>query len=66
MDEWADRKANVRDILTHVSGLPRCVGFGGFEVFFWCFGDERWTFESLSRVLTASRFLVPGLCMPMY
>ena len=37
MDEWADRKANVRDILTHVSGLPRCVGFGVSWVF--------WRFE---------------------
>ena len=26
MDEWANKKAKVRDILTHVSGLPRCVG----------------------------------------
>ena len=24
-DEWATAKLNVRDILTHVSGLPRCV-----------------------------------------
>lgn len=23
MDEWANSKANIRDILTHVSGLPR-------------------------------------------
>lgn len=25
MDEWASEKANVRDILSHVSGLPRYV-----------------------------------------
>ena len=23
MDEWAERKANLKDILSHVSGLPR-------------------------------------------
>jgi len=23
MDEWASRKANLKDILSHVSGLPR-------------------------------------------
>jgi CubicO group peptidase (beta-lactamase class C family) len=25
MDGWADEKANLRDILSHVSGLPRYV-----------------------------------------
>lgn len=24
-DEWATKKANIRDILSHVSGLTRCV-----------------------------------------
>jgi CubicO group peptidase (beta-lactamase class C family) len=23
MDEWADQQASFRDVLTHVSGLPR-------------------------------------------
>lgn len=25
MDEWASEKANIRDVLSHVSGLPRYV-----------------------------------------
>jgi CubicO group peptidase (beta-lactamase class C family) len=25
IDEWADEKSNLRDLLSHVSGLPRCV-----------------------------------------
>jgi CubicO group peptidase (beta-lactamase class C family) len=25
MDEWASKKANMKDILSHVSGLPRYV-----------------------------------------
>jgi CubicO group peptidase (beta-lactamase class C family) len=25
MDEWASEKANVHDLLSHISGLPRCV-----------------------------------------
>ena len=64
MDEWADRKANVRDILTHVSGLPRCVGFGGFSAS--SLDCERWNFDPLSRVLAASRSLVSGLVIPLY
>ena len=27
MDEWAMKKATVRDILSHQSGLPRLLGF---------------------------------------
>ncbi|KAI0035032.1 beta-lactamase/transpeptidase-like protein [Vararia minispora EC-137] len=27
MDEWAEEKADVKDILSHTSGLPRCVLF---------------------------------------
>jgi CubicO group peptidase (beta-lactamase class C family) len=27
MDPWASQKANLIDILTHVSGLARCVSF---------------------------------------
>lgn len=23
MDEWTTRKANIRDVMSHVSGLPR-------------------------------------------
>jgi len=25
MDPWASSKANIRDILSHTSGLPRCA-----------------------------------------
>lgn len=26
-DEWASEKANLRDLLGHMTGMPRCVQF---------------------------------------
>ena len=31
-DSWASQKANMRDILAHVSGMPRCVIASWFHI----------------------------------